>query len=182
MSWTQTDPSMSLKLIGEACSSGRVIDVGGGRSKLCERLLDLGYSATVLDISSSAIEAVRMRLGTKASQIDWLIADVLASPALETFDVWHDRAVFHFLTSLNDRRTYMELLKQTVSASGHVVMATFALDGPAKCSGLEVQRYNAQTLSEELGAEFVLLKSESELHVTPWGARQPFQFSLLKRI
>ena len=182
MSWTQPEPLISLELIVEACSSGRVIDVGGGTSLLAERLLDRGYSVAVLDISEAAIERDRKRLGAKAGQIQWITADVTAGPGLETFDVWHDRAVFHFLTAISDRAAYRSLLMKSVSVGGHAVIGSFALDGPEKCSGLEVQRYDGPTLAAELGPQFSLLRSESEIHVTPWGKQQPFQFSLFKRV
>jgi SAM-dependent methyltransferase len=182
MSWTQPEPLMSLKLIGEVCSSGRVIDVGGGTSLLAERLLDRGYKVAVLDISEAAIERNRKRLGAKASQIQWITADVTAGLGLETFDVWHDRAVFHFLTAPGDRAAYRRLLTQSVSVGGHAVIGSFALDGPEKCSGLEVRRYDGPKLALELGPQFSLLKSASEIHVTPWGKQQSFQFSLFKRV
>jgi SAM-dependent methyltransferase len=182
MSWTQAEPLISLKLIGEACSSGRVIDVGGGTSHFAERLLDRGYKVAVLDVSEAAIERNRRRLGAKASQIQWIIADVTAGPDLGTFDVWHDRAVFHFLTAPDDRAAYRRLLTQSVSVGGHAVIGSFALDGPGKCSGLEVRRYDGPMLALELGPQFSLLKSESEIHVTPWGKAQSFQFSLFKRL
>ena len=109
-------------------------------------------------------------------------ADVAAGPGLETFDVWHDRAVFHFLTVPDDRAAYRRLLAQSVSVGGHAVIGSFALDGPEKGSGLEVRRYDGPMLAVELGPQFSLLKSESEIHVTPWGKPQSFQFSLFKRL
>jgi SAM-dependent methyltransferase len=182
MSWTQPEPLMSLKLIGEACSSGRVIDVGGGTSLLAERLVDRGYKVAVVDIAEAAIERNRKRLGAKAGQIQWITADVTAGPGLETFDVWHDRAVFHFLTDPDDRAAYERLLLRSVSVGGHAVIGSFALDGPEKCSGLDVRRYDGPMLAEELGPQFALLKSEPEMHMTPWGKQQSFQFSLFKRV
>jgi SAM-dependent methyltransferase len=182
LSWTQLEPLMSLKLIGEARSSGRVIDVGGGNSVLAERLLDRGYTVTVLDISEAALERARKRLGAKASQIHWIAADISSEPNLETFDVWHDRAVFHFLTAPGDRAAYQKLLLQTLPAGAHAVIGSFALDGPQKCSGLEVQRYDGPMFAAELGSQFSLLKTESEIHITPWGKQQSFQFSLFKRV
>src|ERR1019366_6516581 len=131
LSWTQPEPGTSLSLIGEVCPAGRVptgrvIDVGGGTSLLAERLLDRGYSVAVLDISEAAIERDRKRLGAKASQIQWITADVTAGLGLETFDVWHDRAVFHFLTAPGDRAAYRRLLTQSVSVGGHAVIGSFA--------------------------------------------------------
>jgi hypothetical protein len=182
MSWTQSEPLISLKLIGEVCPSGRVIDVGGGMSPLAERLLDLGYQVSVLDISSEALQRSRGQLGPKADGIQWIHADVTRAPSLGTFDLWHDRAVFHFLTSADDRAAYRSLLLKSLPVGGHAVIASFALDGPEKCSGLAVQRYDGPLLAAELGSEFALLKTEPEVHMTPWGKPQSFQFSLFKHI
>jgi len=110
------------------------------------------------------------------------VADVAENPQLGSFDVWHDRAVFHFLTASADRAAYTALLARTVPVGGHLIIATFALDGPEKCSGLEVRRYDGQKLSSELGPRFDLLRSVPELHLTPWGGRQSFQYSLFKRV
>ena len=173
---------MSLALIAEACSADSVIDVGGGTSLLAERLLDGGYAVTVLDISEAAMDRARQRLGARAGEVDWMVADVTASPDLGTFDVWHDRAVFHFLITPADRAAYVALLARTVSVGGHAVIATFALDGPEKCSGLEVRRYDGSALAAELGPRFRLVKSVPERHQTPWNATQSFQYSLFKRV
>jgi 2-polyprenyl-3-methyl-5-hydroxy-6-metoxy-1,4-benzoquinol methylase len=182
LSWTQAEPATSLALIAEACSADSVIDVGGGTSLLAERLLDQGYAVTVLDISQAAIDRARKRLGDRATQVDWIVADVTAGPDLGTFDVWHDRAVFHFLTAPADRAAYAALLARTVPVGGHAVIATFALDGPEKCSGLEVRRYDGNSLAAELGPRFRLMKSVPEMHRTPWNAPQSFQYSLFKRV
>jgi len=182
LSWTQTEPATSLSLIAEACSADSVIDVGGGTSLLSERLLERGYAVTVLDISQAAIDRARQRLGARANEVDWMVADVTAGPDLGTFDVWHDRAVFHFLLTPAERAAYVDLLARTVSIGGHAVIATFALDGPEKCSGLEVRRYDGSTLAAELGPRFRLVKSVLELHHTPWGAAQSFQYSLFRRV
>jgi SAM-dependent methyltransferase len=183
LSWTQPEPRTSLEWIGEVCpAAGRVIDVGGGASALAGRLLDRGYSVAVLDVAAAALERARQRLGARASQIRWIVADVTAAPDLGTFDVWHDRAVFHFLTNPADRAAYAALLARTVPAGGHAVIATFALDGPQKCSGLEVRRYDGPALAAELGAGCELLRSVSETHVTPWGQPQSFQYSLFRRV
>jgi len=181
LSWTQPEPSLSLSLIREVCPAGRVIDVGGGNSFLAERLLDRGYSVTVLDISEVATRHARERLAARANQVHWIVADVTAGPELDTFDVWHDRAVFHFLTEAADRASYVALLARTLPAGRHAVIATFAPDGPEKCSGLEVRRYSGLTLSVELGARFELLKTVPETHVTPRGVPQSFQYSVFKR-
>ncbi len=179
LSWTLREPATSLALIAEACPTGRVIDIGGGTSLLADSLLDRCYSVTVLDISHTAIDRARTRLGDRAS---WMVADVTSAPDLQTFDVWHDRAVFHFLTTAEDRVAYVELLARTVPAGGHAIIATFTLDGPEKCSGLAVQRYDGPMLAAKLGPRFKLLKSIPELHRTPWGAQQSFQYSLFESV
>jgi SAM-dependent methyltransferase len=180
LSWTQPEPRTSLSLIGEVCLAGRVIDVGGGTSLLAERLLGRGYSVAVLDISQTAIDRARNRFGAGASQIHWIVGDVTDHPDLGSFDVWHDRAVFHFLPA--DRAAYTALLARTVPAGGCALIATFALDGPEACSGLEVRRYGGQSLAAELGRQFELLKCIPEMHVTPGGGRQSFQYSLFRHV
>ena len=182
LSWMQPEPRTSLALIAEVCPAGRVVDVGGGTSLLAERLADRGYSVTVVDISETAIDRARRRVGARSSRIRWIVADVTADPDLGTFDLWHDRAVFHFLTAPADRAAYTRLLERTVPAGGHAVIATFALDGPERCSGLEVRRYDGVTLAMELGPNFSLLKTVPETHVTTWGQQQSFQYSLLRRV
>jgi 2-polyprenyl-3-methyl-5-hydroxy-6-metoxy-1,4-benzoquinol methylase len=182
LSWTQPDPRLSPSLIAEVCPIGSVIDVGGGTSLLPGKLLDRGYSVTVLDISEAAVIRGRQRLGPRADTVHWIVADVTASPNLGTFDVWHDRAVFHFLTNPADRVAYLALLARTVAVGRHAVIATFALDGPEKCSGLDVQRYSGLTLSAELGSSFALLKSVPETHWTPGGEPQSFRYSVFRRV
>lgn len=182
LSWTQPDPRLSLSLIAEVCPTGSVIDVGGGTSLLPGKLLDRGYSVTVLDISEAAVTRGRAGLGPRASMVHWIVADVTASPELGTFDVWHDRAVFHFLTNPADRMAYVALLGRTLAVGRHAVIATFAPDGPEKCSGLDVQRYSGLTLSQELGPTFQFLKSVPETHRTPAGKPQSFQYSVFRRV
>jgi SAM-dependent methyltransferase len=182
LSWMQIEPSLSLRLISEVCSAGRVIDIGGGTSPLAARLVEHGYSVAVLDISQTAIRRSRERLGARASELRWIAADVTANPDLGTFDVWHDRAVFHFLITQTGRSAYRDLMAGTLPSGGHAVIATFALEGPTKCSGLEVCRYSAESLAAELGGQFQLLKSVPESHLTPWGKPQAFQYSVFKRV
>jgi SAM-dependent methyltransferase len=182
VSWTQADPQPSLSLIQEACSSGRIIDVGGGTSVLVDRLLGHGYSVSVLDISSSAIERAKARLGGRAESVQWIVADVAGNPEIGAVDVWHDRAVFHFLTSAADRAAYVTLLGKTVVSGGHAIIATFALDGPEKCSGLPVQRYDGPSLETQLGTGFIRTKTVNEIHKTPWGKPQSFQYSVFRRV
>lgn len=182
LSWTQPDPRLSLSLIAEICPTGSVIDVGGGTSLLPGKLLNHGHSVTVLDISQAAVNRGRERLGPQAGMVHWIVADVTASPDLGTFDVWHDRAVFHFLTNPAERMAYVTLLGRTLAAGRHAVIATFAPDGPEKCSGLDVRRYSGLTLSQELGPTFQLLKSVPETHRTPAGKPQAFQYSVFRQV
>jgi SAM-dependent methyltransferase len=182
VSWTQADPRISLSLIREVAPSGRVIDVGGGTSLLCDRLLEAGYSVSVLDISATALERARARLGPRAENVRWIVADVTGNPDLGTYDLWHDRAVFHFLTEPADRAAYVSLLERSLEIGGHAIIATFAPDGPEKCSGLPVQRYDGPAVAAALGATFELIKSVPEIHLTPMGKGQSFQYSLLRRV
>lgn len=182
VSWTQPEPRTSLSLIGEVCPRGSVIDVGGGAAVLAGKLLDAGYSVAVLDVSEAALARARKRLEPRAEQVRWIVADVTAQPDLGTFDLWHDRALFHFLTAPADRAAYVSSLRQTIPPGGHAIIATFAPDGPEKCSGLEVRRYDARSLATELGAGCDLLKCVAEIHVTPQGKEQSFQYSLFRRV
>lgn len=181
VSWTQPDPKLSLSLIRECTEAGRVIDIGGGTSLLAGRLLDLGYSVAVLDIAQTALERTRANLGERANRIQWIVTDITANPKLGTFDVWHDRAVFHFLISAKARCAYINLLNKTLPPGGFAIFATFAPDGPDRCSGLEVRRYDSESLAAELGPQFSLVKSIPEIHHTPWGQAQSFQYSVFRR-
>ncbi len=181
LSWTQSDPATSLDLIQEVCPVGRIIDVGGGTSALAGRLLQLGYTVAVLDISESALQRAQRRLGEAANRIQWIQGDVTQLADLGTFDLWHDRALFHFLTDPADRIAYRRLLSRSIRPGGHAVIATFSLEGSEKCSGLAVRRYSGETLASELGAPWTLLKSVPETHLTPWGHPQAFQYSLFRR-
>ena len=179
VSWVQTPPATSLKLIrasGVGKNAG-IIDVGGGASVLVDFLLDAGFSKlAVLDISAAALEHARRRLGKRADSVEWLEADVTTFQSARQFGLWHDRAVFHFLTDQADRQKYAQTLKRTLTPGGQVVIATFALDGPPKCSGLEVARYDAASIGAELGAEFQLVEQASETHTTPWQTEQKFGY------
>lgn len=181
VSWTQSDPEISLKLIQEATSGGRLVDVGSGTSVLIERLLQLPYRLTVLDISQAALNRAMQRLGDRASQIKWLTADVTTVEEIGTFDVWHDRAVFHFLTEPTDRRKYINLAARSIPAGGHLIIGTFALNGPEKCSGLIVERYDGKKLIGEFGEFFNMKKEFSDSHTTPWGKSQLFYYAILER-
>jgi SAM-dependent methyltransferase len=163
-----------------APKAGSVIDVGGGASALAERLSDLGYGAAVLDIAPAALERAKARMGAKAGRVRWVTADVTKAGDVGTFDVWHDRACFHFLTAPADRAACIELLRRTVPTGGHAVIATFAPEAPPQCSGLDVVRYDGESLARQLGAGFALLRSVPETHYTPWGKPQAFQYSVFR--
>lgn len=184
LSWFQREPAISLALIRRAApeTSARIIDVGGGASRLVDELFRAGYSdVTVLDLSSTALSQARARLGGAAARVHWLEADVLNARLPEAgFDLWHDRAVFHFLTSPSDRDAYLAQVRRAVRSGGHVLVATFAEDGPTKCSGLPVARYSADALRDELGRAFQLVESTREQHVTPSGTRQSFVYCLCR--
>lgn len=173
---------MSLSLIQEVLPRGAVIDVGGGASPLAGRLLNLGYSVAVLDIAPAAMERAQHALRERASLVRWLVADVTAIKSVGRFDLWHDRATFHFLTDPAHRKRYLNLLRRAVPVGGHAIIATFAKTGPTKCSGLDVVRYDAESLARELGRGFTLLKSVPETHLTPWGTQQDFQYAVFRRL
>ncbi|RTL45496.1 MAG: class I SAM-dependent methyltransferase [Burkholderiales bacterium] len=178
VSWYQPHAEQSLALIlGTGTPlTGSIIDVGGGASTLIDDLLANGYSAlTVLDLSEAALETAKHRLGTRAEAVSWRVGDVTNVRLPEhSYDVWHDRAVFHFLTSESDRRAYVANVLRSVKPLGHVIVATFAEDGPTQCSGLPVMRYSADELHAQFGAAFALLKQEREVHHTPFGTVQKF--------
>lgn len=185
VSWYQPHHSMSLKLIDEIglAPDAAVIDVGGGASTLVEDLLDRGLcNLTVLDLSAAALATARERLGDRAAPVRWIEADVTqAELPHHAYDLWHDRAVFHFLTEAAAREGYKTALRRALKPGGHLLIATFSLAGPPKCSGLEVMRYSAETLQAELGADFELLRRLDEEHHTPAGAVQNFVYCLFRR-
>lgn len=183
VSWFQSEPAVSLRLVTSATGTGgSVVDVGGGDARLVDRLLDLGYAdVSVVDVSARALEAVDERLAAAGRAARLVRADVLEWRPQRTFDVWHDRAVFHFLTDSEDRSRYRAVAERALRPGGAMVLATFAPDGPTHCSGLEVRRYDAASLSAELGPGFVLEHAEREEHVTPRGAVQAFTWAVLRR-
>jgi len=183
VSWFQESPAPSLALIAQvgAAPSAAIIDIGGGASRLVDELLDRRFhDVTVLDLSAAALEAAKARLGERANQAHWLVADATTWDPSRMYDVWHDRAAFHFLTEERDRAAYIARLKQSLKIGGHAIIATFALDGPEKCSGLPVMRYDAARLGQTLGPGFKLLQSHGNDHATPWGSHQQFQFSVFQ--
>jgi len=184
VSWTQFDPQPSLGLV-EKFAAGRsasIIDIGGGASRLVDALLAHGFAGiTVLDLSEAALQSAKTRLGGQGASVRWVAADATAWQPPQPFDVWHDRAAFHFLVDAGDRAAYIDRLHAGVKPGGHAIIATFAPDGPEKCSGLPVQRYDCESLSNMVGGEFALVEHQPHRHVTPWGAEQSFQFSVLRR-
>lgn len=184
VSWTQFDPQPSLGLIEKFAGdrSAAIIDIGGGASRLVDALLAHGYGAiTVLDLSDAALQSAKARLGELGASVHWVAADATRWRPLQTFDIWHDRAAFHFLVEEMDRAAYVDRLHAGVKAGGHAIIATFAPDGPEKCSGLPVQHYSPETLGKTIGSAFELVEHRDHRHVTPWGAAQSFQFSVLRR-
>jgi SAM-dependent methyltransferase len=184
VSWYQSRAAQSLKMIRRVATdrSTAIIDVGGGASTLVDGLLADGYGrVTVLDLSATALAAAAERLGESEASVTWIEADVLnALLPSSGYGLWHDRAVFHFLTEPADRRKYVAQVRSAVRAGGYVMIATFGPDGPAKCSGLDVVRYAPQELHHEFGPDFQLIESAREEHRTPSGAIQPFIYCLCK--
>jgi trans-aconitate methyltransferase len=184
VSWYQARPEMSLSLI-DACGlapDAPVIDVGGGASVLADCLLEAGFtSLAVLDISGVALAHVRTRLGNRAHSVAWLESDVTSFRPAQRYALWHDRAVFHFLTAADDRRLYLDTLRQSLEPEGHVIIATFASDGPEKCSGLDTRRYDDSMMQSEFGPEFRLMETRRETHITPWQSEQRFIYFRFQR-
>jgi 2-polyprenyl-3-methyl-5-hydroxy-6-metoxy-1,4-benzoquinol methylase len=184
VSWYQAEPTLSLELIHNAGvpRSARIIDVGGGASVLVDFLCREGFTqVAVLDISGAAIRYAQTRLGKAADRVEWFESDITAFSPPHRFDLWHDRAVFHFLTKAQDRTRYVRVLRQALVPGGHVIIAAFALGGPTQCSGLDVVQYDAESMAAELGAEFTLRQASQELHRTPGNKQQPFNYFRFQR-
>lgn len=183
VSWFQPTPDSSLKLLEAAglTADTAVIDVGGGDARLVDALLDRGLEhVTVLDISAAAIARARTRLGTRAGLVNWIVADVTTDWTSPPVDLWHDRAVFHFLVDAADRARYVTNLRRTLKPGGYAVMATFAPDGPTTCSGLPVMRYSPESLKSEVSPGFALVESFLQPHETPMGTTQSFVYTLFR--
>jgi hypothetical protein len=185
VSWFEAFPTTSLQMLEAAgvTPESCVLDVGGGDSRLVDTLAARGLTClAVLDVSTTALERARLRLGPLATTVTWLHTDVVSDWSLKPMDVWHDRAAFHFLTTPEDRASYGTHLRQTLKAGGTAIIATFAPDGPDHCSGLSVVRYSPESLLKELGQDFELIESRPHMHHTPWGRTQSFQYSRLLRV
>jgi 2-polyprenyl-3-methyl-5-hydroxy-6-metoxy-1,4-benzoquinol methylase len=184
VSWYRPHLETSLDLIERAANghSASIVDVGGGESTLVDDLLARDFqNITVLDISQTAIDVCKARLGAVAEKVRWVVADITEAqlePA--AYDMWHDRAVFHFLTSSQQRAAYVRQVAHAVKHGGHVIVSTFGPEGPAKCSGLDVMRYDAETLHDQFGVRFRLMESSKELHHTPFGTTQQFLYCYCK--
>ena len=193
ISWHQDEPALSMELIERLAPRGaRVIDVGGGSSVLAGRLASRGFHATVLDLSPAALDRAKARIGCISDRVQWIIGDVTTIENIAQVDLWHDRAAFHFLTKPDEQDAYAALAARSVMPEGHVVIATFALQGPSRrtrrpcrwghCSGLAVQRHDEASLSKVFGESFVVVRTIDETHITPWGKPQAFFIAVMRRV
>lgn len=182
VSWFQAEPTLSLQMIRRVADpDAGIVDIGGGASRLVDHLLDAGYhDLTVTDIAAAALETARQRLGATAGQVTWIVGDATEFDPARSFDVWHDRAVFHFLVDAADRQRYLTALRNALAIGGHLVLATFGPDGPETCSGLPVRRYGIESMQDTLGTAFDLVDHDVELHVTPSGRTQRFVYGLFR--
>jgi SAM-dependent methyltransferase len=185
VSWFQASPTMSLDLI-HAAGIGRnasIVDIGGGASRLVDALLDEGFTdVTVLDLSEESMAKAKARLGARANSVTWIVADATTWQPTRTYDLWHDRAAFHFLTTPEDRAAYAERVLRAVRSSGQVIIGTFAPDGPERCSGLPVVRHDAESIGKVLGPSLELVETRRHNHQMPMGGNQKFQFSRFRRV
>jgi SAM-dependent methyltransferase len=182
VSWTQEVPQTSLAFISSfgVAKTARIIDIGGGDSKLVDHLLEQGFeNITVLDISEKALEKAKSRLGDKAKKVDWIVSDITEFVPNTTFDIWHDRATFHFLITTEQVSKYMEIARKSVN--GFMTIGTFSETGPTKCSGLDIKQYTEQTLTDELKNGFEKIRCITEDHTTPFNTTQNFLFCSFKR-
>ncbi len=186
VSWYREHLDTSLNLIMQTGvgKDAAIIDVGGGSSTLVDDLLDNGFAdVAVMDISGTAIAKSKERLGSRSDRVDWIEADITEVALPEShFDVWHDRAVFHFLTDAQERRKYVELVMRSVKVGGHIIVASFGIEGPLKCSGLDVVRYSPESMHDEFGDHFTLVKSLDETHKTPFGTTQEFVYCYCRKL
>jgi SAM-dependent methyltransferase len=185
VSWYQQKPEKSLGLINAVSASkdASIIDMGGGASLLVDRLLDAGFKhVSVLDISENALKYTKQRLGPLAGKVHWIVSDATSFSSGEKYDIWHDRAVFHFLTEKIDREKYVSRTRESLKKGGFLILAVFAKDGPDKCSHLPVRQYDSALVMEEFEEDFELTQELTEVHRTPWGKDQKFNYFLLKKM
>ncbi|MET3901336.1 SAM-dependent methyltransferase [Devosia sp. UYZn731] len=184
VSWFEDSPELSLALLDEAglTPAAAIIDIGGGASRLVDTLIAAGQAhVSVLDLSSSALEFARARMQA-TDRVDWFVSDVTTWQPTRSYDLWHDRAAFHFLTAPADQQKYAEVMTQALVKGGKAIIGTFAPDGPEKCSGLEVARHDAESLHAIFGTGFKLMATRRHEHTTPWGSVQKFQFSTFEKV
>ncbi|WP_372604118.1 trans-aconitate 2-methyltransferase [Actibacterium sp.] len=185
LTWFQDRPDLSLRLIAKHAPKGAVVDVGGGASRLVDALIAQGRPVSVVDLSLAALALSKTRLGDLAAKVDWQVADITTWQPAHRYDLWHDRAVFHFLTEDPARAAYVRTLLTALKPGGVAIIASFALDGPERCSNLPVQRYSPETLAIELSlhapGQFHLIDSSHQTHTTPSGGQQNFQVSVFRR-
>ena len=183
VSWYQESPEPSFELI-KSCGidqTDAIVDIGGGASRLVDALIADGYTnLSVLDLSSEALAVAKRRLGAIAGSVDWIASDVMQWAVPKLYDIWHDRAAFHFLNEQKSQADYVRQLEAALRSGGHAIIGTFAVDGPEKCSGLTVARQTTESLSNLLGGRFRLVHSRKHEHVTPWKSVQKFQFSVFR--
>lgn len=185
VSWFQPTPETSLNFIKEfnLSQKAKIIDIGGGDSYLVDHLLELGYeNVTVLDISNAAIERAKKRLGDKAGKINWIVADASDFQSMEQYDLWHDRAAFHFLTDENEIDNYIQTAAKGISADGIMIIGTFSEQGPKKCNGIEIKQYSEQTMTSRFEKYFKKIKCQVIDHKTPFDTIQNFVFCSFKKI
>lgn len=185
VSWYQEDPALSLRFIASTGvgPQAHIVDVGGGSSILVDRLLDRGFEhLTIVDLSAGALRRAKERLGKRADRVQWLEADARDLVLPERVDVWHDRALFHFLTETEDRARYLQAVRRSLTPQGHLIMATFAVEGPPQCSGLAVARYSPEALAQTMGPNFAFVEACEDIHLTPWRTQQPFIYARFKRV
>lgn len=184
VSWYQDFPKTSIDVIQSIGTdkSSNIIDVGGGDSKLVDKLLELGFNNIfVLDISGEALQKAKIRLGEKAKSITWIDTDILEFDTESRFDIWHDRATFHFLTKMEDITRYVEIAVKLIKPNGYLIMSTFSVDGPKKCSGLDITQYSEDSIKRIFEKDFNHLKSFEETHTTPFDTKQNFLFSIFRK-
>lgn len=185
VSWYQDNPQISTELILStgADKNGNMIDIGGGDSKLADKLIELGFkNLFVLDISAKALGKAKTRLGDKAGVVTWIEADVLEFETDTRFDIWHDRATFHFLTEKKDIARYIETASEFIKPKGHLIISAFSINGPKRCSGLDITRYSEDSIKETFGKALNHIKSFEKVHVTPFNTKQNFLYAIFKKV